>query len=173
MPKSFQIEVSESERQKLIYRIEQDFLLGKATHLSWSRRCAGWLKKWEARVDPPRAGEEDLPNHTVPLVQWQCFNKLARDIQALLGDSAEITAKATGPTDQAVTGKVGRYMTSRVFDQMQILNPLCEFNFRRILNGWSAAYRPWHRSEYTTLENGKPKQVGDYEGPGFFPLHPN
>lgn len=173
MAKSFQIEISEAEASKLIDRIEQDFLGAKASHQRWSKRCAGWMKKWEARVDPPRPGDEEKPNHAVPLIQWQCFNKLARDAQALLGDDAEITAKATGPADAKNVAKIGCYMTSRVFDQMEITNPLIEFMFRRILNGWSAAYRPWYKREYTTLENGKPKQVCDYEGPGFFPLEPD
>jgi hypothetical protein len=138
MPKSFQIPLSLSEQALLINRIEQDFLLAKASHLAYNERCAGWMKKWEARVERPKAGDELKPNHTVPLIQWQCFNKLARDMQALLGDDAEITARATGPTDAAKVAKIGRYMTSRVFDQMELISPLCVFEFRRILNGWKA-----------------------------------
>jgi hypothetical protein len=174
MPKkSFQIQIGQSERSKLLNRIEQDFLNDKATHMTWAKRCAGWLQKWEARIGPARVGDEDKPNHVVPLVQWQCFNKLARDLQSLLGDDAEITAKASGPTDQARVRKVGRYMTSRMFEQMEIINPLCEFEFRRVLNGWTAAYRPWWRREFDTLENNERKRVCDYEGPGFFPLEPD
>lgn len=173
MPKSFQIDLPDGEESLLITRIEQDFLQAKASHMRYATRCAEWMKKWEARVDAPRPGDEDKPNHVVPLLQWQCFNKLARDLQALLGDDAEITARATGPTDAAQVQKIGRYMTSRVFDQMELINPLCEFEFRRVLNGWSAAYRPWFRREFTTLEDGKRKQVCDYEGPGFFPLEPD
>lgn len=171
--KTFQLKISDSERNKLLYRIEQDFLIDKATHVAWAKRCAGWLQKWEARVGPPRVGDESKPNHTVPLVQWQCFNKMARDLQSLLGDDAEIMAEAHGPVDQAKVRKIGRYMTNRVFDQMEIINPLAEFEFRRILNGWSAAYRPWYRREFDTLEKGERVRVCDYEGPGFFPLEPD
>jgi hypothetical protein len=174
MPKSFQIPLSGAERSKLIDRIENDFRSDKASHRRWADRCAGWLQKWEARMDAPQQGEEDAPNHVVPLIQWQCFNKLARDIQSLLGENAEITARATGPSDHGKVRKVGCWMTSRVFDQMQIINPLCEFEFRRILNGWSAAYRPWWRREFDTLnERGRILRVCDYEGPGFFPLEPD
>lgn len=173
MPKSYQIRLPESEQSKLIDRIEQDFLTDKATHTRWAQDCAEWMKKWETRVDPPAAGDEGKPNHVVPLIQWQCFNKLARDMQALLGDEAAITAKGTGPTDARKVHKVGCYMTSRVFDQMEIINPLAIFEFRRILNGWAAAYRPWYRREYDTLQGGKVKRVCDYEGPGFFPCEPD
>jgi len=173
VPKSFQIELSDAEQTVLSTRIEQDFLLAKASHQRWAERCAGWLQKWEGRVNPPQPGDEDKPNHVVPLLQWQTFNKLARDLQSLLGEDAEVTAKPTGPSDRGVTEKVGRWMTSRLFDQMEIINPLCEFEFRRIVNGWSCAYRPWYRREFDTLENGKRVTVCDYEGPGFFPCEPD
>jgi hypothetical protein len=173
MPKSFQIPLSDAEQIKLVDRIRQDFENDKSSHQRWSDRCAGWMQKWEARVEAPSKGDEDKPNHVVPLIQWQTFNKLARDIQALLGDNAEITARATGPSDQKKVGKVGCWMTSRVFDQMQMINPLCEFEFRRILNGWAAAYRPWWKREFDTLVKGQVKRVCDYEGPGFFPMEPD
>lgn len=173
MPKSYQLDLSDSEQTLLITRIEQDFLGAKSSHQRWSQRCAEWMKKWEARVDPPAVGDEDKPNQVVPLLQWQTFNKLARDLQALLGDEAEITARPTGPSDRGAVAKIGRWMTSRLFDQMEIINPLCEFEFRRIVNGWSCAYRPWYRREFTTLEGSERKQVCDYEGPGFFPCEPD
>jgi hypothetical protein len=173
MPKSFQILIPDSEKSKLIDRIEQDFGLSKASHVNWSERAAGWMKRWENRVSPSGAADKNKPNHTVPLIQWQVFNKLARDMQAMLGDEAEITARATGPADAGKVHKIGRYMTSRVFDQMEITNPLCVFEFRRILNGWAVAHRPWWRREFNTLQNGRQRRVCDYEGPGFFPLEPD
>lgn len=174
MPKSFQIDLPQGEQDKLGYRIEQDFLTAKTSHLAYSQRCADWMKKWEARIEKPRVGEEGRPNQVVPLVQWQVFNKLARDMQALLGENAEITARATGPSDRGKVAKVGRWATSRLFDQMEITNPLCIFEFRRILNGWAAAYRPWYRREFDTIDDkGKRSRVCDYEGPGFFPLEPD
>src|SRR5207344_3387523 len=99
----------------------------------------------------PAPGDEGKPNHVVPLIQWQTFNKMARDLQAVIGEEAEITAHATGPSDRGQVEKIGRWMTSRLFDQMEIQNPLCEFMFRRILNGWSCAYRPWYRREFDTI----------------------
>lgn len=173
MPKSFQIALSDPEQALLSTRIEQDFLLAKASHQRWSERCAGWLQKWEARVDPPAIGDEDKPNHVVPLLQWQVFNKLARDVQAVIGEEAEITARPTGPSDRGQVAKIGRWMTSRVFDQMEMLNDLIVFEFRRILNGWACAYRPWYRREFDTLQNGKRVRACDYEGPGFFPCEPD
>ncbi len=174
MPKSFQITIPAGERSKLIDRIEQDMLLAKASHTRYAERCRRWMQKWEARVEKPKPGDEGKPNHVVPLIQWQSFNKLARDIQALLGEDAEITAKGTGPSDAKLVHKISCYMTSRVFDQMALINPLCVFEFRRILFGWACAYRPWWRREYDSLdEQGQRTRVCDFEGPGFFPEEPD
>jgi hypothetical protein len=174
VPKTFQIAIPPAEELRLINRIEQDFLSAKASHGERSERFARYMQKWENRVSPPRKGDENKPNHTVPLVQWQTFNKMARDLQALIGDDAEITARPTGPSDADKAPKVGRYMTSRIFDQMELLNPLAVFQFRRILFGRSIAYRPWYKREFDTLDdNGRKTRVCDYEGPGFFPLEPD
>jgi hypothetical protein len=173
LPASYQIRLPEEEKKKLIDRIETDFSdASLATH-NHKERCKTWMQKYENRVDPSRAGDENKPNHTVPLIQWHCFQKLAKDMQSMLGDDAEITGRAVGPSDAAKVRKAGRYMTSRVFDQMEITNPLVIFEFRRILNGHSVAHRPWWRREFDTLQNGRVKRVCDYEGPGFFPLEPD
>lgn len=170
MPRSYQIAISEAEKLRLITRITQDFLSAKAQHQTRCQRFARYMQKWQDRVDAPNIGDEAKPNHTVSIVQWQTFNKWARDFQALIGDDAEITARPTGPSDADKAAKVGAYMTSRVFDQMEMTNPLAVFQFRRILYGRAFAYRPWWRREWDWLENGKRQRICDYEGPGFFPL---
>src|SRR4051812_39045358 len=78
--KSYQIVLSDAEKQRLGDRIERDFQDAKSAHQDRSKRFAGYMQRWENRVDPPKKGDEDKPNHTVPLVQWSCFNKLARSL---------------------------------------------------------------------------------------------
>jgi hypothetical protein len=173
MPDSYQIALSDAEKGRLVNRIELDFLEAKSAHLERTMRFARYLQHWENRVDPPSKGDELKPNMRVPLTQWQVFNKIARDLQALIGDDAEITARPTGPSDADLAQKVGAYMTSRMFDQMEILNPLCVYLFQRILYGRAIAYRPWYRREFDWLENGVKSRVCDYEGPGFVNLLPD
>jgi hypothetical protein len=173
VPKSFQIKLPDEEKNRLIQRIETDFSDASQNTHRWRERCRSWMQKWENRVNATRAGDEGKPNHTVPMIQWQTFNKLARDMQSLLGDDAEITGRAVGPSDAGKVRKVGRYMTHLVFDQMEMVNPLCIFEFRRILFGHAVAHRPWYRREFDTLVRGKVRRVCDYEGPGFFPCEPD
>ena len=173
MPKTYQILLSEQEKTRIMNRIEYDWMDAKTAHEARSRRFAEYLKRWEGRVSAPRAGEEDKPNHPVPLIRWNCFQKVARDIQSMFDVDARITAVPTGPSDYEAASKVGQYMTSRVFSQMKLIVPACEFQFRRILNGRSIAYRPWYRRRFNTLQDGRLTRVCDYEGPGFFPLRPD
>lgn len=173
MPKSYQIALSDAEKTRLSNHIDYFWSDAKASHQRRSERFAGYLKRWEARVSPPKVGDESKPNHPVPLTRWNTFNKLARDMQSLIGDQAKITAAPTGPSDADKARKVGAYMTSRVFNQMNMVVPLCVFEFRRILYGRAHAYRPWYRREFNTIEKGQRKRVCDYEGPGFFPIEPD
>jgi hypothetical protein len=173
VPESYQIRLSEDETIKLINRIEQDVNDAQSAHAERRIRFAKHMQRWENRVDPPKKGDESKPNHTVPLVQWSCFNKLARSLQSLLGDDADITARPTGPSDQAKVAKIGAYMRSRLFDQMEITEPLIVHLFRTILHGRSVFERAWIRKEFEVIENGKRQQVCYYEGPDFDPIHPD
>jgi hypothetical protein len=172
-PKVYQIKLSDAEKIRLISRIKNDMLQAKAAHLERSKRFAGYLQRWENRVDPPKKGDEDKPNHTVPLVQWSCFNKLARSLQSLLGDDADISAHATGPSDADKVHKVGCWMRSRLFDQMEITDPLIVHLFHTIIYGRSIYFRPWVRKEFDVIEGGKRSRQCYYEGPAFEPIHPD
>lgn len=171
--KPTQIAISEAEENRLITRIENDFLMDKDAHQRRSRRFAGYIKRWENRVEAPAAGDEDKPNHTVPLVQWSCFNKVARSLQALLGDDADITAHATGPSDKGKVAKIGAYMRSRLFDQMEITEPLIIHLFQTILYGRAIYHRPWIQKSFDVIEGGKRSRQCYYEGPDFIPCHPD
>lgn len=173
MPKSYQIALNDEERRRLINRIEYDWQESKAAHQARSDRFASYLKRWEARVSPARAGEERKPNHPFPVTRWNAFQKIARDIQALFGDKASIYADPVGPSDYEAARKVSAYMTNRVFAQMKLVLPMCEFEFRRVLFGRAIAYRPWWRREFNVLDNGRVRRACDYEGPGFFPAEPD
>lgn len=173
MPNSYQIALGDAEKTRLVNRIEEDFGNARTAHFERLEKFRGYLQKWENRVSAPKPGDEELPNHTVPITQWTVFNKWARDLQALIGDDAEITARPTGPSDADKAAKVGAYMTSRLFDQMEILNPLAHFQFMRILYGRAIAYRPWYTKEIDWLENGKRSRKVIWDGPGFFPQSPD
>jgi hypothetical protein len=163
----------ERELQRLNTRVEEDVLNAIGDHRRRIERFRRYYRKWRNLVDAPAVGDEDASNFQVPLIQWQGFQKWARDLESLLGDDAEIVAKPTGPSDARLVGKVGRYMTWRLFQSMRITSALAIFDFRKILYGRAHAYRPWVRETYRVLEDdGAEQDELDYEGPGFYPLSP-
>jgi len=181
-----QITLPAGEQSRLIQRIETDFSDAKSDHQRRMARNAGYYRAWRNRADPNPADNPDAANFRVPLTKWHIYAKLAKEIDALLGDDAEIIVKAVGPSDERRVHKVARYLTWRLFQSMRLARPLTAFTFRKICFGRSHAYAPWVRESFTLPDNfpaelrahldldpDNPNQVVDYEGPGFFPLLPD
>lgn len=170
-----QLKLSKNELGRLGRRVDEDYGLAILDHASRIERFRRYYQRWRNRVDIPERGEEDEPNFSVPLIQWNMGQKWADDISKLLGADAEIVAKPVGPADQALARKLGRYMTWRVFQAMKLTNPLATMCFRKSLFGRAHAYAPWVRDSYPILdpETGQVREKLAYEGPGFFPLWPD
>jgi hypothetical protein len=160
--------LTKADLDRLNTCIEDDYVGAVADHQRRMERFARYYQKWRNRVDEPAAGEEDKPNFSVPVMQWQVFAKWASALDALLGDDAEITAVPTGPSDHRYVHKISRFMQWRAFESMEILNPLAIYMFRQILFGRSFAYAPWVKDTYKTPKGPQTW----YEGPGFTPLWP-
>lgn len=156
-------------------RIAEDWSGASTDHQRRMERFRGYYQRWRNRVDAPEAGDEDASNFAVPVTQWNVFIKWAKTMQSLLGDDAEIIAQPTGPADQRLVHKVGRFATSRYLHQIDsAITKYATFTFRAILFGRSFAYRPWVRDAYEvpTPDGGTAEEVW-YEGPGFEPLWPD
>ena len=168
------LDLGKNELKRLGSRVEEDYTSDIAAHDSRMNRFKRYYQRWRNRVDAPRRGEEDEPNFSVPLVQWNVAHKWADDIGKLIGADAEIVAKPTGPSDQRIVRKLGCYETWRIFSAMRLVNPFAVFAFRKTLFGRAHAYRPWVKDTYAIRdEGGNIVERVAYEGPGFFPLWPD
>lgn len=150
-------------------RVDQDFRAAIGDHQTRMKRWARYYRRWRGSVDAPDAGDEDKSNVQVPLLQWMTLGKMAKELDAVLGDGMEVIAEPTGAADQSIVAKVGRFMTWRVRNSMDLFEPLSVFDFRRVLFGRTHAYAPWERTTFDTPEG---PQVC-YDGPGFFPIWPD
>jgi hypothetical protein len=134
-----QLSLAADDTARLINRIEEDYQGALADHSARMERNVRYWRLWRNRVDPPKLGDEGKSNYRDPLMQSQVMAKWARDMQALLGDDAEIIADPTGPSDQRTAEKVGDYMSWRLFSSMDIVEDLAVFDFRRVVFGRSHA----------------------------------
>lgn len=162
-----QLKLPEAELKRLAYRIKEDFAGAKAQHEARMEKMRDLWQRWRVRYDPQPAGEAGRSNFRVPMLQWCVFQLWARDFDSLMGDDAQIIAEPTGPKDQNIVDKIGRYMTWRVFKSMNATRELAIFAFRRRLFGRSIAYTPW-------WQEIDPCTGEVYEDrPGFFPVWPD
>ncbi len=153
-------------------------------------RFRDYYQRWRVRYDPQSSEDKDAPNFRIPLVKWHVTAKLAKEVEALFGDDAEIVARPVGPSDMKRAKKVSLYMTWRLFQSMKIVKPFITFALRKILFGRSVAYAPWRRDTFEIPVQGRLQQliqaltfgrlggkgkteVVDYEGPAFEPLEPD
>jgi hypothetical protein len=165
-----QLKLSKRERDRIGRCIEDDYYTAIGDHEIRMERFTGHYLRWRARVGM-EGGAEGKSNFNVPLVKSQVFLKWAKEIDALLGDDAEIVSVPTGPSDQANVHKQGRYMTWRVFKSMGITSKLAVFIFRKNLFGRAHAYSPYKVETFDVPGSDVPEI--DYDGPGFEPLWPD
>lgn len=164
-----QLKLSQRERQRLCDRITMDYANALQDHQARMERFRRYFYRWRARIGQGGDGSQGHSNFNIPLIKSQTFVKLAKAVEAILGDDAEIVCKPVGKTDQRNQRKIGRYMTWLVMNAMSITLPLIIFIFRQIIFGRAIAYAPYRRDEYEVPGEG---WQTEYEGPGFEPLWP-
>lgn len=182
----YQITLPKQERELLAQRIREDHQAAVSDHTQRLNRAARLYKSWRQRYEANDAANRNTPNLQVPLVKWTVSSKIAKFVEAVFGDDAEIVASPVGPSDASRVRKISRYMTWRVFNSMKLVKPLAEFVFRIVLYGRAHAYVPWVRDTYKQYTPAKPgvinrlrralrkaKEAVYYEGPGFLPLSPD
>lgn len=169
-----QIKVSALEAGRLKERVWHDFLSARSDHDNRINRFRRYYRMWRGLVQT-RGSETDGPDFQVPLIKWTVLGQLAKDIQALVGEDAEVVAKPSAPTDAKDAPMAGHYMSWRLFEYMHALPSMVAFIFRAILFGCAHAeilYDQeyyWERDE----ETGEDSEKLCYDGPRLKALWPS
>ena len=166
---SLQLQLGPRELDAIRLRVDNDWWSAMADHERRLRQWAMYTKSWEGRSDeqpPDRRGE---PNYRVPVTQWQLYGKWSQIISKVLGEDSEVVAVPVGDSDGKTAAKVGRFMSWRVFDAMNFVNPFLIWTFRTLLYGRAIAYRPWGQ-RYQMTPQGRQLR---YDGPEVYSVHPN
>jgi hypothetical protein len=164
-----QLPLSESELKLLAVQVDSDFHNAINDHEVRCSRNKVYYQLWRSRIGGTDGGSEGKSNFKVPLTKWQLLGKLAKEVDALLGDDMQVVAVPVAPTDQAQVAKVGLWQTWRVKNDMKITRPLIEFLFNKLCYGRSFAYLPYDIETY--MQKGEP--VVWREGPKFIPIEPD
>lgn len=167
--REYQLKLSEAEATRLGQKVYQDYRNALGDHNRRITRWAEYYRRWRSMPETVQPGDEEKSNYQVPLIRWNVLAKLAKEMDSILGDKAQVIADPTGPSDQRKVQKISTYMTWLVFKYMKLAKPLIQFTIRKILFGRSIAYSPW-KVEENQIEG---QEVCDYEGPDFVPLWPD
>jgi hypothetical protein len=172
---NFQLKLPEAETARLFNRVNSDYRAALVDHRRRLARWAEYYRRWRCLVDEPAQGEEETSNFPVPYIRAQILTALAKHMDAIFGDDAQIVAVPVGPSDYKNDQKIGQYMTWRCFNAMKLQVPFMEYETRKLLFGRTIAYSPWRRDTYDVIDprDGEEKEIVDYEGPGFDPLWPD
>ncbi len=164
--KQLQIKLREAEINRIGNQVWADYRNGLLDFSQLRGRLVGYYRRWRSMPDLPAIGDEKKSNFQVPLIKWNVVERLAKEIDSITGDEAQVVAVPVGPADVARVRKLSRYMSWLVLDRMKIVRPLVKFVIWKLLFGRAIAYSPWVRKERKV----KGKSVVDYEAPGFEPL---
>lgn len=158
------------EIERIGLLVDQDYRDAVTDHQTRMRRFAEYYKRFRNRVDPPKPGEEDASNYSVPFMAWQVYSKWSRICQGVFGDDAQIVAQPTGPSDQRNTEKVGRFATFRYlrYDSDAVLQYAIWF-FRAVIFGRAFGYVPYERKTFQCLG----REQACYDAPKVYALWPD
>lgn len=164
-PMAPQLKVSDKEKERLWKLIEENYIGAQIDHRARQEKFARNYEAMRRRVGQPGSKS----NFSVPLIKWQVLALLAKVVDGLFGDDAEISSMAVEPNDLENAEAVGNYLTWLLFNAMDSKEPLTVGALRAILNGRSHFFVPYVRQEYDTPDSIE----CDYEGPKLCSLNPD
>ena len=148
-PRARQLELSEESADRLIRRIEEDYSNDSADLEGRNAALARWYKLWRVARDMNGFPEEEKPNFKIPMVLWQILAKLAKEIDALLGEESEIVVSPIGESDARNTAKVRRWMGWRVKQSLKLFKKLYVHLLQKSVMGTSIGHLYWKTKKRT------------------------
>jgi len=168
-PISTQLSINKDELERIRLQIHSDYDLALDDHNIRLRRCARQEELWRKKPGMP-GGETGESNFRVPICTALIFAKHAREIDAMFGPKASVSATPRGPSDTKAAKKVSIAMSWQVLDNMKCIKPVALWALRRLKHGRSFAFVPWESKFYTKYENGERKRVKYQSSPMIYPL---
>lgn len=169
-----QIKLQPREQQRLYSHIWENFIAARADHDGRIARFRRYWRMWRG-LNQTRGDRNAGQDLQVPLIKWTVFGQWAKFMAALMGDDAEIVARASAPTAKNDSRKVGTYMTWRIFEYMQATIPIATWVFRAILFGRGFGECIYTQEYYFERDeaSGDDKEVLAYDGPKLKALWPS
>ena len=138
-----QLELSETERSALRDRIRDDWNLDSRDMEMRNIALRRWYQKWRAVPQGSEFPSQQASNFHIPMIQWIILSRLAKQIDALLGDEAEVVVRPIGQADIERAPKIQRYMNWRVKISLKLFKKLYNYLLQKDVLGTTIGFLPW------------------------------
>ena len=162
IPEAKQLKLTTVEREHLRALVETDWQQDSNDLEGRGKLYQRAIRLWEAATAPHNFPEQERSNFHIPLTQWQCLSKLAKEIDALLGEDAEIAVRGIGPSDHQRAEKIKRFINWRFKVSLKIFKKLYDYLQQKVVLGTTIAHIPWVKRQ-RTVRDLVPRQVQVFE----------
>lgn len=145
-PKAIQLDLNDDDRKELSNRIRDDWTADSQDLEERGIALERWTRLWRAAAVTSRehpVPEQEGSNFSIPLIPWQIYNSLAKELSALFGDDAEIIVRPRGKTDVKNARKIKLWMEWRVKKSLRLFKKYADFVALKKIYGTAIAYLQW------------------------------
>ena len=139
--------LTKEDREALRLQVHDDWFLDSTDNEKLNRMRKRAVQLWDAATDVNTFPEHEKSNFHVPLTQWQILAKLAKEVDALLGDEAEVVVRPIGPADAKLAPKVSRYMNWRGKGCLKVFKKVYEYVQEKSVMGGGIGVVGWGKKE--------------------------
>ena len=151
-PSASQMTLTKEDREALRLQVHDDWFLDSTDNEKLNRMRKRAVQLWDAATDVNTFPEHEKSNFHVPLTQWQILAKLVKEVDALLGDEAEVVVRPIGPADAKLAPKISRYMNWWVKVTLKLFKKLYDYLQQKIVMGTAIAFLAWQKKERKVKE---------------------
>ena len=123
--------------------IQDDYTRDSADLAGRNKAMTRWYRLWRNAIEPNGFPDQDKPNFSIPLVLWQILAKLAKEIDALLGEESEIVVTPIGKSDTTRVEKVKKWVNWRIKHSLKLFEPLYDYLLQKSIFGTSIGCLQW------------------------------
>lgn len=143
IPRVKQLSLNEEARSKLERLIQDDYTRDSADLAGRSKAMTRWYQLWRNNITPNGFPDIDEPNFSIPLVPWMILAKLAKEMDALLGEESEVVVTPIGKSDIERVKKVKNWMNWRIKHSLNLFEPLYDYLLQKNIFGTTIGCLEW------------------------------
>ncbi len=142
-PPTIQLKLGKAKHQSLTNLIELQYSQDSTDLERRNKRLAKWYRMSRNASDINSYPDSEDSNFSVPMILWQMLAKLAKEMDALLGEGSEIAVTPIGESDVDRVPKIRRWMNWRLKHSLKLFNPMYDYLMNKYRYGLTIGNVAW------------------------------